>query len=184
MTCGYCLAELTRADTYVVRTNETTEVKCGKCTYVLDTYAPLFESAAQQADPTVIARGPNGEIRFLPRTDAPIPEGFMRQELRTLAEKDAFEREVNANERARHESYMENRDRAASMVQERNRSELRARMQHMSQFGKDFARTAIDQNNNRVRGRFDAGFHIESSHYNASNRDGEVSERTNWKRRK
>jgi hypothetical protein len=140
--------------------------------------------AAQSVDPTVIARGPNGEIRFLGRADAPIPEGFMRVELRNMAEKDAFEREVNRTEYARHQRMTEGRQMAFGEIQRRNRAELRTRMESMSTFGRDLARLAMDRTNNKPVGRFDAGFHIDSSHNNASNREGERSERTGWRTRK
>lgn len=184
MTCSYCLEELTRADTFVVRTNATVEVKCGKCAAVLDTWAPAREEKAQATEPTVVHRNAAGEIRFPGRADAPVSPGFEKVELRNQRERDRFERERNAHENAKEAIYRENRERVYSEVERQNRSDLRARMATMSNLGRDFARLAMERSNHKPRPRFDAGFHLEANHLDASNRAGECSERTGWRRKK
>jgi phage FluMu protein Com len=184
MICNFCSAELTRADTFVVRTNETVEVKCGKCAAVLDTWIPAREEKAQPTEPTVVHLNAAGEVRFPGRSDAPLPPGFEKVELRTIRERDRFERSINARENGKYAIYMENRERVYAEVERQNRSDLRARMTNMSNLGRDFARVAMERSNNKPRPRFDAGFMIEANHMNASNRGGECSERTGWRRKK
>jgi hypothetical protein len=57
-------------------------------------------------------------------------------------------------------------------------------MRHMSQYGQDFARAAMAANDNRPRGRFDPGFHVEVMHYDSSNREAHRDARTEWRGRK
>lgn len=184
MKCPQCETDLNRNNSYVVRTNDETGLRCGSCMYLIDYDAPLFDRNAQGFDPVVVHRGPNGEIRYPGRADAAVPEGYQKVELRTGSEVHAFEREVNAKECSRYERYQEGREAAFADIQGRNRSDLRASMRNMSEFGRDFARAAIEQNNQKTLGSFDPGFHLEAFHYDASNRAGECSERTDWKRRK
>lgn len=184
MICKHCGEKLLRSEFFLVRTNATVEVKCCKCKGIADTWTEAPQERAQATAPTVIHRNAQGEIRFPGRADAPLPAGFEKVELRTLKERDRFEREQNSRENRKQAEYRENRERMYSQVERQNRSDLRSRMASMSNLGRDFARLAMERSNNKPRPRFDAGFFIESSHLNASNRGGECSERTGWKRRK
>jgi hypothetical protein len=108
----------------------------------------------------------------------------MRVELRTSAEVHAFEREMNRKESGRYQESQENRERARSVRENRDRAELRSRMASMSPLGRDFARQAIERNNQRSTNSYDPGFHLDAFNNDSSNRDAHRSERTGWKPRK
>ena len=138
---------------------------------------------AEFKTPIVVHVAADGAVRFPASTDAPVPKGFEKKELRSIREIEQFERRVNLHLRAEAEQHAENEERHYSAVRESNRSDLRQRMQGMSQFGKDFARFAMEQNNNRKRKPLDVGFFTEILHMDRSNRDSHNDERTDWKRK-
>jgi hypothetical protein len=182
MTCNSCGETLLRSEYFVVRTVEAAEVRCCKCKGTAMVWTEEPRSWAAQTEATVVHRNAQGELRFPAQADAPVPPGFEKVELRTVGERDRFERQQNHRENQTHAEFLENRERTYSEVEKQNRSDLRARMQSMSNLGRDFARLAMEKSNQKPRWRFDAGFHIETNHQDASSR-GERSERTGWKRK-
>ncbi len=172
-----------RSEYFVVRANGVVEVKCVKCKGIADTWIDVHETHAQASEATVIHRSASGELRFPGRADAPVPAGFEKVELRTVRERDRFEREQNQTENRKHSDFMELRERSYAEVERRNRSDLRSEMARMSNLGRDFARLAMERSNQKPQPRFDAGFHLDVNHQDARNR-GEVSERTGWKKKR
>lgn len=125
---------------------------------------------AQNFDPVVIFRGTKGKVRFPGRANAPTPKGYERVELRTSHEIHKFEREMNAKEISRYRDKQEREERCYGPFHESMRSQLRGHLQHFSAYGRDFAETAIRENDNRPRKRFDPGFHIEAFQYDMGRR--------------
>lgn len=139
-------------------------VSCSDCAgKAKRVFLPRHQNA-QNFDPVVIFRGKNGKIRFPGRADSPTPKGFVREELRTSHAVHKFEREMNQRELSRYQNRQERTEKCYEPFHASMRSQLRAQMRHFSPYGRDFAETAMRENNNRRRGNFDPGFHIEAFH--------------------
>lgn len=117
---------------------------------------------AQRFSPVVIFRNADGHVRLPGSTDIAPPAGFERVELKTVHEVRKFEREMNQREHAKHEDSRYRDSQACEAARTKLRGELRMAMQQMSPLGRDFARYAIEQTNNRRKGRYDAGFRVEA----------------------
>lgn len=139
---------------------------------------------ASSFDPVVIHRGKNGSVRFPARGDARVPEGYAKVELRTIQEIRRFEREINQQERAIHDDHQAREEHALTPDRSARRAEVRDAMRRMTPLGRDFARLAMKRNDERPRGNFDAGFHIEVFEQDSSNREPHCDQRTDWKERK
>lgn len=134
--------------------------------------------------PVVVHVGAGGKIRFPGRADAKVPKGYNKVELRTIPEIEKFERDYNQRLSAEAEQHHANEARHFEAVRGRNRSDLRMRMQSMSQFGQDFARLVMainDAKKNKRRG--DPNFHVEILHMDQSNREAQRDQETGWKRK-
>ncbi len=120
-------------------------------------HVPADGRFAQGFDPVVIHRDAAGNIRYPANGSAPVPEGYQRVELRTIHEVRKFEAEVNQREHAASDQHLSAREKQFSEKQAANRRELRTAMDGMSNYGRDFAREAIERGNNRraadARGR-------------------------------
>lgn len=112
---------------------------------------------------------------------APIPAGFVRKELRTVAEIRSFERDVNARDKAQWERAREREDEGYAQAERMRRSTFFQQMQKMSAAGRDLARVAIDHNNNRPRRRFRDHTYVEAFSKDSSNREPGRNELSNWK---
>lgn len=121
--------------------------------------------------PVVIHVDRGGAVRFPGNSDAKVPKGFNKVELRTIPEIEKFEREMNRKFHAEAEQHHENEARVFGEIRAQLRSELRQRMQTMSALGRDFARAAMEANDRRPRKSSDTGFHLQVLHFNASNRE-------------
>lgn len=129
------------------------------------------------ADPVVVFRGPDGQIRFPGDANGASAanyarQGFERIEIRGAAEMRRFERGMNAQEYSRAARKVEHRQMQREAREKVLRSELRQRMQSMSTAGRTIARAVMERNDNRPRERVaDANFHSEVYSFNRSNRD-------------
>ncbi len=142
---------------------------------------------AQSFDPVVVHRDAEGNIRFPGHTHAPVPPGFQKVELRTVREVRALEREMNHRESARALDHITREEMAFSADRADRRSDLTASMRHMSPFGRDFARVAMQQMDERrrtSRRTGEAGFYVECLTQDSSNRGGQRDASTDWKYRK
>lgn len=148
-------------------------------------HGSVFNVNAARFDPVLIFEDAGGHVRFPGSPDDPVPPGFAKRELRTVQEVRQFEGRMNREERARWEKRQEAEHNAFEAAQRQRRAELRDAMQHMSEFGKDFCRHAIAENDRRSGGgSFDPGFRVEVFSQDASNREDHRSERTGWQRRR
>lgn len=142
--------------------------KCGACN--MEFGRGDFILPVGRADATVVHVDAHGNYRFPGHADAPVPPGFERRELHGR-DIDRMERTVNSQQRRDREMREELRAQSEEPRRSASRSDLMHAMRSMTPAGRDFAQYAIDRANNRVRGRYDPGFHVESRHYDASNRD-------------
>lgn len=133
--------------------------------------------------PIVIHENASGKVRFPGSADAKVPKGFQRRELTTIREVEQFETRMNHKLREEARDHQENEERYFGEGHRRLRSELRMKMQSMSQQGQDFARFAMEQNNQRKRKSTEVGFHVDILHNDSSTREPWRDERTGWKRR-
>lgn len=141
-------------------------------------------SMAQSFAPVVVHKDAQGNYRFPGSPDAAVPPGFERVELRTTAEVRRFERDVNRAEAERHDGAQVREEGFYAGFKAQQRAELRAAMARMSPAGRDFAREAMRANDERPRGRFDAGFYVESFSVDSSNREPQRDESTGWRTKK
>jgi len=130
--------------------------------------------------PVVIHVGAGGKVRFPANSEAPVPKGFNKVELKSLSEIEHFERQMNTRFSAEAEQHHENEARFFDKIKAQLRSDLREKMKSMSPLGLDFARAVIEANDNRRRKSTDTGFHLQVLHYDASNRE-EYREGKNFK---
>jgi putative FmdB family regulatory protein len=135
------------------------------------------------SEPVVVHVSADGSFRFPGSSDAKVPKGFEKKELRTIREIEAFERCVNTHLRAESEQHQINQEKHFAEMRSELRSELRMKMQGMSQYGKDLARLAMAMNDARRPQSTDAGFHLQILHFDQTNREAHRDERTNWKGR-
>jgi len=161
---------------------------CGKKLELGDwPYCPhgsVFSVNAARFDPSVVYRNAAGEYSFPTSPDAaykPAPEGFEKVELTKAHEIRKFENTVNSQERKKWDEHQERLARASEESARARRADLRAAMQHMTPFGRDFARAAMDANDRKGRGSFDAGFRVSAFSDDASNREPYRDERTGWR---
>jgi hypothetical protein len=114
-------------------------------------------------------------------TDAPMPQGFERVELRSAQEIRRVEKEMT---KAEYQKWQNSVERQQLMYEESRRdlrAELTERMKGMSNLGRDFARLAISKGNAMERPRFKGEVHFEAFSMNSSNRGSHSDERTGWK---
>lgn len=143
----------------------------------------LPNQAAGTVPPIVIHVAEDGSFRFPGAADARVPPGFQKKELHTIREIEQFERDVNRRLTAEAHQHHENEDRHFGKMREQARSDLRMKMQQMSERGRDFARFAMALNDRRRRKSTECGFHVEILHFDQTNREAHSDERTQWKRK-
>ena len=136
---------------------------------------------ALYGEPTIVHIDAKGNYRFAGAAAAPIPKGFHRVELRTMHDRERFEREVNKAERRRAQEHREREEMTFGGYKSQQRSDLRGRIPQMSPLGRDFAMTAIRMNDQRRKKTGDPGFHMEIVHFDSQNRPEYRDARTNWK---
>lgn len=118
-------------------------------------------------DPVVVYQNPaDGSFRFPPDTTSKSTAmydklGYTRVELRGSQDVRRFEKHMNAHERRQMERRNEREQEQRERGEKERRGELHQRMQSMSRFGRDLARAAMAQTDNRPRKYAgDAGFRV------------------------
>lgn len=145
---------------------------------------PVRSVMAQRFSPIVVFRAKDGTYRFPGSSSARVPKGCERVEITSIHQARKFESEVNLTERMKHEQSAERQSKAFNQVKDHFRSELRQRMQSFSSMGKDLAREAMRQNDNRPSKSYEPGFRIDILSNDSSNRDSYRDKETNWQGRK
>lgn len=151
---------------------------CEKC------QSPSFQSLDQSyrthhqpPDAVVVYQAPDGTFRFPGDTQSSTTakydrQGFTRIELRSAVDVRRFESVMNKHEYARAERRIERAQAMRAQREHANRADLRMKMQSMSRFGRDVARTAMFRNDAKPGLRAqDAGFHVDAYSNDRSNRD-------------
>lgn len=145
----------------------------------------VFNQDAQRMDPIVVHYDPSTQTyRFPAATDARVPNGFERRELRNFSEVRRFQKHWNTLERKRVERAVTSDLMRIDAINAQNRSELRAAMRHMSPQMRDFAQFCMDRNDATRPRMFDPGVMIEAMEYDRSNRDPHCDARTGWRDRR
>lgn len=169
--------------------------RCGKCGKVFEKMVPweqeqvtcecggtasrIFisrrEYRAQSFDPVLIYRDKSGHVRFPGRNQGVAPKGYEAVYLRTTQEVRNFERRMNESERKRYFEHKERQEMRFSEWTKSARSELRQKMQHMSEYGRAIAQAAMDANDREsgVNTRWEPGFHLEAFSVDSSNREAQ-----------
>jgi hypothetical protein len=135
------------------------------------------------ANPVVVHVSSDGSYRFPMSANAPVPKGFEKKELRTIREIESLERSVNKKLHSESRQHQENEERRFSQLRSDLRGDLRQRMQSMSERGRDFARLAMQLNDQRRSKSTEVDFHTEILHMDQSNRHEHRDAATEWKRR-
>lgn len=164
---------------------DTAEFKCEVCDNNL-TYSPSFyytSRAAQAFDPVVIHKDAQGNVRLPGHSNAPVPEGFQRIELRTSREVHAFEREMNTKDQAvandfhaKNEAYRQgqiahNRGEMKEFINGRVWTDSNGEVRHgLSPRGRKFYEAMREQSDRKKHSAKNPEFVVEAFSYNASNR--------------
>jgi len=90
-----------------------------------------------------------GEVRIPGASNLPTPPGHTRCEVTTLGELRRLEGRCSREEQSKLSARKELQEYYESQEIAENRRELRAAMEHMSPAGRDFARLAMERNNER-----------------------------------
>ena len=135
----------------------------------------IFVARAQrtydQLDTLVCYKRPDGTYGVVANKGARIPEECERVEVRETWQKRQIEKEIDREHREKWERTQIGKQMLAEQASTVNRSELRDKMQHMSAKSRDFAKFAMDQNNNRPREKYKGTFVFEALSQNSSNRE-------------
>lgn len=145
-------------------------------------YLSRQQTNALRFPAVVLHQRSDGTYSFPPHADAPLSEGSVRVELRTFAEIDSAMSKVNQHERRKIEQRIELESAQLHFMEQRNRSDLRMRMQSMSQAGRDFAELAMQKNNERRPKTFEPNCYLQIREFDSSNREPQRDVKTGWKR--
>lgn len=134
-------------------------------------------SSRHSPDPVIVFRAPDGSFRFPGDANGRLAfqyarDGFERIVLRGAADVRRFEKAMNRHEYSRAMRRAERQQQAREAREKDMRSELRHRMQTMSERGRAFARAVMRRNDEKPREYAkEANFHSEVYSFNRSNRD-------------
>lgn len=166
--------------------------KCGRllrmgmwptCRFGAGDHGPVFSGNAQGFDPVVVHFNPKtGKYRCPGSTDAKMPPGFVKQELRTVAEVRKWQKAEERNQQKVIDERVGRDNMRRDMIEQRNRPELRQAMQHMSEFGRDLARIAMNKSNATRTKTYAPGVFIDAFENNRSNRHGNHDPHTGMRR--
>lgn len=137
----------------------------------------LPKSVTWNPDPVIVFQAKDGSFRFPGDNNGRSAKTYERQgltriEIKGAAEMRRFEGVMNKHEYSRAQRRVEHQQQQREARFTQTRGELRRRMQSMSEFGRDLARTVMRRNDDKPRERVpDSGFHSEVYNLNRSNRD-------------
>lgn len=165
-------------------------------------YSSNVPRLAQSFNPVVIHRDAAGNVRFPGNANAPVPEGFQKVELATVAQVRAFEKEVNLSDSVKAEGFRNGRAKFLDGQLECNRravdeiiaggkwqgTDEQGRIverQGMSPRGLKILhqlREASKQKQQQGRSSARPEFFVEAFTQNASNREDHRDASTDWNR--
>jgi hypothetical protein len=151
-------------------------------------------------DPIVVHMAPDGHYSIPGHKDERVPDGFTRVEIRDAAHARRVEAAMNDSARREWERTNEGKQRLQEMNQQHFRRELRTAMEQgryvedpdgsrrfvgpMRPVLRDFARFAMQRNDQKPADRFRGETYFEALAFNAGNRAEHRDEKTGWKARK
>ena len=152
-------------------------------------HGSVFPEYAQHFDPIVVHVSPSGEYRFPAATDAPIPAGFSKHEIRSIREADKVTREVNAREDSKLESVHASSEASRLAKRARNREFMNGIRSKLSpatrRYLDEYREYQAQKDKERAQSRSkSADFHMEVFAMDSSNREAYADERTGWRGRK
>jgi hypothetical protein len=171
----------------------TTCTECGKeIDYGAWPFCPhesTRQQAAQHFDPIIVHLAPDGSYRFPAATDAKVPEGYRKIEIRSIQEADRISREVNSQEDATLRNVQRQTETGRSLTRSRNRAFMDSIRHKLSPAGREYldrAREYValkdrERENSKPRS---VNFHMDIFSNDSSNRERYADERTAWKGRK
>lgn len=136
----------------------------------------LASTVRAQPDPVIVYRAPDGGFRFPGASTSLMTAhydslGYQRVEVRGAHEMRKLERQVNQHDYSRECARVEREQQLREQGESVRRSDLRAKMQSMSEFGKAVARAAMSKHDEEPRTYAkDPGFHSEVYSYDRGNR--------------
>jgi len=122
-------------------------------------------------EPTEFWKRPDGTYTLPGQRGAKMPAEYERIEVQETHEKRRIVREIEREEREKWERVQIGKDRLSEINTAACRSALRDRMQSMSPAQRDFARFAMDQNNQKPRPQWRGAFYLQALEFDASNRE-------------
>jgi hypothetical protein len=180
----------------------TTCAQCGKELAIGDypfcPHETIFSQRAQRFDPIIVHRAPDGSYSFPGTSDATVPAGYERVEIRDMRAADRVVGEINRLEdaRIREEHYRSTHQREAALARSREvMDRIKAggawrtrdgRVMHgLSSEGREFAERAREYVASKQRsGPSSANFHIDVLSHDSSNREPHRDARTEWRARR
>ena len=160
---------------------------CEECGAVATRIYKAAHSYGGLTQPLVVWQKPDGTYSVPAQADARMPAEYTRVELRNIMDVRRVERAINQEEYRNWEMVQSGKQRQREEIERSQRSELRRFMQHggslvnddgtmrtvgpMSERGRDFARYAMQRNNERERPKYKGVFHFEAFSMDASNRE-------------
>ena len=141
---------------------------CVKCEQRIE--APVF-AEDWAPEPTEFWKRPDGTFTLPGQRGARMPDEYERIQVQETHEKRRIVREIEREEREKQERVIVGKQMLNEHDEAQRRSMLRDRMQSMSPQQRDFARFAIDRNNNRPRQQNRVAFYLQALEFDASNRE-------------
>jgi hypothetical protein len=172
---------------------------CPTCSGPMRRYYSSRSDRAQRFDPVVLDESPDGKFSYPMSPTAPIPEGYVRRELRTFAEVDSALRRVNAVERRKIEAFVERQHANLADSESRNNSDLRSGftyegsdgktvtippLHQLTPAGQALARYAMATMGAKRPKSFEANVTLEIREMDSSNREGHDDRKTGWRERR
>jgi hypothetical protein len=135
---------------------------------------------AQNFDPIIVHRDASGHYRVPGSPSDPVAPGYERVELRTMSDIRRVQSEIGRENYEKFERRKAREEQHFSEQRKEARSELMARLR--TAFGRDLARVAMAENDNRARERYDPhGSYFDVMENDRSNRVPHNDRETGWK---
>lgn len=141
---------------------------CVKCDTELESVNYADDWAPET---TVFWKRPDGTYALPAHRDAKMPGEYERVEVQATADKRRIVKEIDREEREKWERTQVGKQMMREIDESARRSELRDKMQHMSAAQRDFARYAMERNNQKERPTYKGAFYLQALEFDASNRE-------------
>jgi hypothetical protein len=120
---------------------------------------------------TVFWERPDGTYTLPANRDARMPPEYHRVEVQQTHDKRRIVAAMDREEREKAERVLVGKQMMRERDESVRRSELRSRMQNMSPQARDFARFAMQKNNDKPRQKYTGAFYLQALEFDSSNRE-------------